>query len=218
MVVILLGPPGVGKGTQAAVLAQRPGWTHLSTGDLLREARRNGTELGTQAQAYMDAGQLVPDALILDLVQEKLGELPEGQHVLFDGFPRTLPQAEALGPVLGRLSRQVDRVLVLEAPAEVLVKRLSGRRTCGGCGRIYNIHFDPPAKEGVCDRCGASLTHRKDDREDTVAQRLEVYSRQTEPLIRYYEGSPAMLVRIQGDQPMEQVQADVKRGVEEAAA
>lgn len=216
MVVILLGPPGVGKGTQAAVLAQRPGWTHLSTGDLLREARRNETELGAQAQAYMDAGQLVPDALILDLVKEKLSELPEGQHVLFDGFPRTLPQAEALGPVLERLSRQVDRVLVLEAPPEVLVKRLSGRRTCGGCGRIYNVHFDPPSEEGICDRCGTSLTHRKDDREDTVARRLEVYSAQTEPLIRYYEGSPALLVRIQGDQPMDQVEAAVKHGVEEA--
>lgn len=207
MIVILLGPPGVGKGTQGVLLCERLGLTHLSTGDLLRKARREGTPLGIEAQGYMDRGELVPDSVIIGMVREALDALDGG--VVFDGFPRTVAQAEALDEVLGELGRAVDRVVLFEADDEVLVKRLSGRRSCPECGAVYNVHFNPPGKEGVCDRCGAELAHRADDRPETVQNRLEVYREQTEPLVSFYRDHAAPFSTVAATRPVEEVQADL---------
>lgn len=211
MIVILLGPPGVGKGTQGARLAEELEWRHLSTGDLLRDHRKRGTALGDRARSFMDRGDLVPDELILDMVRDELRELDGG--VIFDGFPRTLPQARGLDRVLDGLGRELDRVLVLEADDEVLVKRLSGRRRCPGCGRTYNVHFDPPADQGRCDECGDELVHRADDDPDTVRTRLEVYRDQTEPLIAFYSSASVPVVTVDGDQPMDEVQEEIQEAV-----
>ncbi len=214
MVVILLGPPGVGKGTQGALLAEATGARHVATGDLLRAARREGTELGRKTQAYMDRGELVPDQLIVDLVREVLQGLDPATGVVFDGFPRTVPQAESLAGVLARVGRSVDSVLALEADDEVLVKRMAGRRSCAECGSVYNVHFNPPARDGVCDRCGSALVHRPDDKPATVRRRLEVYRAETAPLIRFYEEGRAAVRRLEADRPV----AEVQRTVREAAA
>ncbi len=213
MVIILLGPPGVGKGTQGALLTESFGWERIATGDLLRGARRDGTELGRQAQSYMDAGNLVPDELIVALVREHLKKLPPERGVVFDGFPRTLAQAEALDQVLPEVGRKVDAVLLLEAPADVLVKRLSGRRSCPQCERIYNIHFDPPVTEGTCDECGARLIQRKDDLPDTVRHRLSVYRDQTRPLVTHYEEGSTPVLRIEGDRKLEHVTRAIRRSL-----
>ena len=213
MVVILLGPPGVGKGTQAARLADAEGWEHVSTGDLLRAARRDGTELGKKAQAFMDAGELVPDSLILDLVRDHLKGVAPEAGILFDGFPRTTAQAEGLGGVLKEVRRKVGRVVVFEAPDETLVERLSGRRSCPDCGAVYNVHQNPPRQKGVCDRCGGKLVQRADDTADTVRRRLEVYQELTAPLIAWYDGSEAKVVRVPADQAVDDVQADFRRAV-----
>ena len=211
MVVILLGPPGVGKGTQAVMLAEGLGWAHVSTGDLLRAARRNGTDLGQQAQAFMDRGELVPDDLILAMVQEHLSSLPPEQGVFFDGFPRTKLQAEALEGMLPGLDRQVDAVVLFTAPDQVLVKRISGRRSCPDCGSVYNVHFKPPATDGRCDRCPETeLVHRADDQEATVVRRLEVYRELTEPLIRHYELAGVRLVSVDADRDLDAIQAEVR--------
>jgi adenylate kinase len=216
MIVVLLGPPGVGKGTQGVRLADELEWRHLSTGDLLRDHRKRGTALGDRARGFMDRGELVPDELILDMVRDELRELDGG--VIFDGFPRTLPQARGLDRVLDSLDRELDRVLVLEADDEVLVKRLSGRRRCAGCGRIYNVHFDPPGDEGRCDECGDELVHRSDDDPETVRRRLEVYRKQTEPLIAFYSSSSVPRITVDGDQPMDEVQKEIQEAVTEGEA
>ena len=213
MVVILLGPPGVGKGTQAVRLADDAGWAHVSTGDLLRAARRDGTELGRRAQAFMDAGELVPDDLILDLVREYLAVATPGGGLLFDGFPRTVAQAEGLAGALESVGRSVDRVVVFEAPDETLVKRLSGRRSCPECGAVFNVHFTPPEVDGVCDRCGAGLVHRKDDDPETVVRRLEVYQEQTAPLIEWYGETDAEQVVIEADRDVDLIYSDFRRAV-----
>jgi adenylate kinase len=214
MVLILLGPPGVGKGTQAVRLADELDGAHVSTGDLLRAARRDRTPLGKKAQSYMDAGELVPDELILDLVREHLaGVAPDGAPhgpVLFDGFPRTTAQAEGLGSVLETLGRSVDLVVLFEAPDETLVKRLSGRRSCPDCGAVYNVYFNAPEVDGKCDRCGAALVHRADDEPDTVTRRLEVYQEQTAPLVSFYEDGGAAFERIRADRPVDDVYADFR--------
>jgi adenylate kinase len=209
-VVILLGPPGVGKGTQGAMLADRLGWERIATGDLLRSARRDGTELGRKAQAFMDAGDLVPDSLIVEMVEDHLAQLPAGRGVIFDGFPRTVAQAEALEDVLAQTGRTVDGVLLLEAREDVLVRRISGRRSCPQCGRVYNVHLDPPAREGICDECGARLDQREDDSEETVRHRLEVYRKLTEPLVEYYERSPFGVLRVDGEGSLEEVRSQVR--------
>lgn len=216
MVLVLLGPPGVGKGTQAVRLADEMDGAHVSTGDLLRAARREGTPLGKKAQGYMDAGELVPDGLILDLVREHLAGIDGGRHVVFDGFPRTTAQADGLASVLTGLGRSVDLVVLFEAPDETLVQRLSGRRSCPDCGAVYNTFFSPPATEGKCDRCGGSLVHRSDDHPETVQRRLEVYQEQTAPLVAYYEGSSAAFERIRADRPVNEVYADFRALLEVA--
>jgi adenylate kinase len=216
MVVVLLGPPGVGKGTQGAVLAETFGWDRIITGDLLRAARREGSRLGRQAQAYMDRGDLVPDELIVAMVRERLEGLDAGIGVLFDGFPRNVAQGEALEAVLPEVDRQVDGVLLFTAPDDVLVKRGSGRRNCPDCGRLYNVYFDPPRTEGECDDCGEALVHRSDDEPETVRHRLDVYREQTEPLVRYYRESGAVVLEIDGDQSIDDVTQAARRALEDA--
>jgi len=209
MVVILLGPPGVGKGTQGVLLAEAAGWTRISTGDLLRDACREETPLGLKAKAFMDAGELVPDEVILGMVRELLEGLPADRGIIFDGFPRTAAQAEALDRVLPEVDRKVDAVVVLEAPDEILVRRISGRRM-SPAGYAYNVYFNPPKQEGICDQTGEPLEHRKDDKEDTVRRRLEVYQQVTQPLIRFYDEGGTRLVRLDGDREMEVVQAEIQ--------
>lgn len=210
MNVILLGPPGVGKGTQGVLLADGKDWKHMATGDILRANRREGTALGQEAQKYMDAGELVPDELIVAMVKGTLAALPEAQGVVFDGFPRTVPQAEALDGVLEDLGRQVDRVVVLEADDDVLVKRIAGRRSCPDCGSVYNVYFNPPKAEGKCDKCGADLVHRPDDNPETVQNRLDVYKAQTEPLIRFYDERDGVVARIPGEGDVDQIQDRIR--------
>ncbi len=182
---VFLGPPGAGKGTQAKRLARATGALHLSTGDMLRQAVAEGTDLGKKAQAYMEAGNLVPDGLMVDLIAEKLSK-GTGAYIL-DGFPRTLPQAEALDEILGKLDLPLGDVVLFQVPEQALVERLSGRLTCQVCGAVYHRTFHPPAREGICDRCGSSaLVVRPDDREEVVRQRLAVYQEQTRPLVEYY--------------------------------
>lgn len=217
MVIVLLGPPGVGKGTQAVRLAEDRGTAHVSTGDLLRAARREGTELGRKAQGYMDRGELVPDDVILDLVREHLDGLGDDTDVLFDGFPRTEEQATGLDRLLDELGRGVDLVVLFEAPAEVLVKRLSGRRSCPEDGSVYNIYYNPPESEGVCDRCGTELVHREDDSAETVTRRLQVYEDETAPLIAFYAAHHAPLERIAADRDVDAVYGDFQEVVEEHA-
>jgi adenylate kinase len=207
--LILFGPPGAGKGTQGALLAEQRGMLRLSTGDVLRDAVRRGTPMGTEARRYMDAGELVPDAVILGIVRDYLrGEAAE-RGVIFDGFPRTTPQAEGLDALLEELGRPLGAVLVLEVADEALVKRLSGRRSCSRCGAVFNVYFEPPRRDGVCDACGGDLAQRPDDEPATVRRRLEVYQEQTAPLLEYYATGTVPVHRLDGDRPVDAVQAEL---------
>lgn len=210
-VVVLLGSPGVGKGTQGLLLSRDLGWEHISTGDLLRAARRQGTPLGREARKYMDAGELVPDGVIVDLVREHLAGLGTERGVIFDGFPRTVAQAEALDAALAGQGRAVNRTALLEADDAILVKRIAGRRSSPS-GRVYNIHFDPPARDGFCDDTGEPLIHRPDDQPDTVRTRLAVYREATAPLIGYYDDR-GVLVRVDGEGGIDDVQAALRTAV-----
>lgn len=207
-VVVLLGPPGVGKGTQGVRLARESDWDHLSTGDLLRTALERGTALGKEARSYMEAGELVPDEVIVGLVGETLNASSLGRGVVFDGFPRTVAQAEALDDTLAKAGRAVDRACLLEAPEEVIVKRISGRRSSPS-GRVYNVHFDPPEQEGFCDDTGEPLIHRADDRPETVRKRLAVYRRDTVPLVGLYE-ERGVLRRVDGQGGIHDVYAALR--------
>lgn len=207
MRLILLGAPGAGKGTQGALLTKRHGLERIATGDLLRDAVRRGTPLGEEAKRYMDAGELVPDDVILRLVREVIAEVGDG--FVLDGFPRTIDQAEGLAGILDELDVTLDAVIVLEVPDDDLVKRISGRRSCPECKAVYNVYFDPPTVDGVCDKCGARLVERADDDASTVARRLEVYRRQTEPLIAFYQEAGARVEFVDGRQPVDRVQAQI---------
>lgn len=212
-VVVLLGSPGVGKGTQGVRLGRELGWAHVSTGDLLRAALRAGTTLGVQARRYMDAGELVPDDVIVDLVREQLGGMDTGRGVVFDGFPRTVAQAEALDEALALEGRALDATALLEAPEAVLFQRISGRRSSPG-GRVYNIYFDPPRRDGFCDDTGEPLIHRADDQPETVRTRLGVYRDVTAPLIGYYE-SRGLLVPVDGQGDIDEVYTALRAAVGE---
>jgi len=177
--LIFLGPPGAGKGTQAQRLVEEKGFIQISTGDILREAVRNGTELGKKAKEYMDAGKLVPDELIISIMMEKLKEL-EGKDIILDGFPRTIPQAEALDKMLTELNRKVDAVILFEIPDKEVIERLSGRRIDPRTGKVYHIKYNPPPE-------GVEVIQRDDDKEEVIKKRLEVYHQQTAPLIEYYK-------------------------------
>jgi len=208
MVVVLLGSPGVGKGTQGVRLSRALDWAHVSTGDLLRAALREGTPLGLEARKYMDAGDLVPDDVIIGLVREHLAGLGPERGVVFDGFPRTVAQAEALDDALAGQQRGVDRVALLDADDSVLFKRISGRRSSPS-GRVYNIYFDPPRREGFCDDTGDPLIHRADDQPDTVRTRLAVYHELTAPLVGYYDAR-GLLVRVPAEGGIDEVQAGLR--------
>jgi adenylate kinase len=207
--LILFGPPGAGKGTQGALLAERFGLLRLSTGDVLRDAVKRGTPMGAEAQRYMNAGELVPDDVILGIVRDYLNGEAVGTGVICDGFPRTLPQARLLNELLGELKRPLLGVFVLRVDDEMLIQRLSGRRSCGTCGAVYNVYFEPPRAENTCDNCGGTLTLRPDDEAATVRRRLEVYNEQTAPLIAYYEGAGAAVHHVNGDQAVDAVQRDL---------
>ncbi len=186
MRLIFIGPPGAGKGTQAESICSTYGVIQLSTGDILRQNRKNGTELGKLAQSYMDAGELVPDNIIIDMIKVELQKPELKNGYLLDGFPRTVNQAEALDELLKEMQQKLDSVLVLEVPNEELVKRLTARRTCKSCGKSYHLIFNPPAIENICDVCGGELFQRDDDKEEPIMNRLKVYVNQTKPLINYY--------------------------------
>lgn len=182
--IVLLGPPGAGKGTQGEKMTSEYGYVRLSTGDMLREAVRNGTELGKIAKGYMDAGGLVPDDLIINLMKEKIASLGDVTGIIFDGFPRTVAQAEALDKEMN-----IDIALNFDVPDEELIDRLTQRRTCPDCNAVYHLTNNPPKTDGVCDKCGGKLYQRDDDTEATVRNRLDTYHEKTFPLIGYYEGT-----------------------------
>jgi adenylate kinase len=184
--LVLLGPPGAGKGTQAVRIAQDFELPHISTGDILRQAVRDQTPLGVEAKKIMDSGQLVNDEIMLGIIKERLGQSDAQRGFILDGFPRTLPQAEALDSLLGEKREPPVLVTNIHVDHEELVRRISGRRSCPNCGAVYNVHFKPSEKDGICDSCGSDLVHRDDDREDTVRKRLEVYDNQTKPLLDHY--------------------------------
>lgn len=193
--IILLGPPGAGKGTLAEGVRAATAYLHVSTGDMLRVAIQEDRQTGREAKAYMEKGELVPDDVILRLVSERLAQgAPEDQY-MFDGFPRTLEQARRLDETLAQHGGQVDQVFLLDVPTPVIVSRLSGRRICKNCGAVYHVTNIPPQVEGVCDQCGGPLDQRPDDSESTVLNRLDVYQRQTASLIEFYENK-GVLVRI----------------------
>jgi len=186
MKIILLGPPGAGKGTIAKALMQHDGSVQISTGDILRAAVAAGTELGKQAEAAMKAGDLVTDELIMGIMEERLQEEDCQQGYLLDGFPRTIPQAEALKALLAKLGEKLNCVLELDIPREVIIDRLTTRRTCTNCGEIYNVKSKPPRVEGVCDVCGSEIVQREDETEEAIENRLQVYKEQTAPLVGFY--------------------------------
>ncbi|MEN3265185.1 adenylate kinase [Pseudonocardia sp.] len=204
MRLVLVGPPGAGKGTQAEFIAANQSVPKISTGDIFRANVGQGTPLGLQAKKYMDAGQLVPDEVTIDMVRDRLAEPDAADGFLLDGFPRTVPQAEVLDQMLADLGTSLDVVLELVVDDDEVIRRLSGRRTCRGCGKIWHVEFDPTKAEGECDRCGGELFQRDDDKPDTVAERLRVYADQTAPLVNYY-GGQGKLVGIDATGPVEDV-------------
>ncbi len=200
MGIILLGAPGSGKGTQAKKLSASYSIPQVSTGDMLREAVKNSTEMGLQAKAFMDKGGLVPDEVVIGIVKDRLREQDCEKGFILDGFPRTIPQAEALDRVVKELGKEITTVLSLEVDEGEIMERLSGRRTCSGCGAMYHVRFNRPKAEGKCDKCGGGLFQREDDREETIRARLVNYKKSTEPLIDYYRGTGKIrAVKASGD-------------------
>ena len=207
--LVLFGPPGVGKGTQAERLKDELQIAHVATGDLFRDNLKRETELGKLAKSYMDRGVLVPDEVTIGMVRERLKEPDTQNGVLFDGFPRTVAQAEALDKLLSERGGKIEQVLFINAPAEVLLERLGNRWTCRQCGAVYNANSKPPKVAGVCDNCGGEVYQRPDDQPDVQKKRIDVYLEQTSPLIAYFD-QLGMLTRIDGQQPIEKVTAAVK--------
>jgi adenylate kinase len=210
MNIALLGPPGAGKGTQAIRISHRFGLPHISTGDMFRRAVADKTELGLEAKGYMNRGELVPDEVVIGIVKQRLEEPDCAAGFLLDGFPRNVAQAEALEAALAGNNKEIDKVLNIEVGQEELIRRLTGRRTCRACGKVYHLIFSPPRAETVCDVCGGELWQREDDAEDTVRNRLEVYRRETAPLIEYY-APRGRLVSIDGEQPVDKVFGDIEK-------
>jgi adenylate kinase len=198
MKLIFLGPPGAGKGTQAQKLVEHYSLVKISTGDILREAVSRKTSLGLRAKSFMDKGSLVPDDVVIGLIRERLKDLDHDSGYILDGFPRTLPQAQALSKTLEELKTPIDRVISFDVPEGDLVRRLVGRRSCGNCKRVYHLNFNPPQQTHRCDVCGGGLIQREDDREETVRNRLKVYERETAPLLKYYD-EKKVLSRIEGE-------------------
>jgi len=202
--IVLFGPPGAGKGTQAARITDSTGLPQVSTGDMLRAAVKNGTDTGIAAKQYMDDGKLVPDSIIIDLIKERILESDAKHGVMFDGFPRTVPQAEALANIT-----EVTHVIAIEVPDERIVERICGRYSCATCGAVYHDSFNPTKLDGVCDECGGSdMKRRADDNESTVLQRLSAYHEQTSPLADWYE-SKGIFHRINGDRGIDEITSDI---------
>ncbi|MBO6129545.1 MAG: adenylate kinase [Pseudobutyrivibrio sp.] len=208
MKIIMLGAPGAGKGTQAKQIAAKYSIPHISTGDIFRANIKNGTELGKKAKEYMDQGLLVPDELTCDLVMDRIAQDDAKNGFVLDGFPRTIPQAEALDAALTKIGQSMDYAIDVDVPDENIINRMSGRRACLNCGMTYHIVSIPPKKEGVCDSCGSQLVLRDDDKPETVKKRLDVYHDQTQPLIEYYSNK-GILKSVDGTQPMEKVFEDI---------
>jgi adenylate kinase len=210
--VIFLGPPGAGKGTQARRLAVEWGVPHVATGDMLREAAQKGTRLGLEAKRYMDTGALVPDDVVIGLVDERLGQADAARGWVLDGFPRTVAQAEALHRLLHDKGVELDRVIFFQVSREELLRRLTGRRVCRECGTAFHLVFNPSATAGRCDRCGGPLYQREDDAESAVARRLEVYATQTAPLLDHYRRRH-ILTEVPGEGKVEEVTAAIRKGL-----
>ena len=209
MNIILLGAPGAGKGTQAEVICDRLNIPTISTGNIIREALKTGTEMGLKAKSYMEAGQLVPDEVVIGIIKERLAKDDCKNGFILDGFPRTIPQAEALD----KMGIVIDKVIDIEVADEAIMKRMSGRRVCEKCGASYHIEYKLPAKEGVCDSCAGALVQRKDDHPDTVKARLEVYHKETEPLKDYYEGQGKLTI-VEGRATIEDTTASILKAIE----
>lgn len=204
MKIIMLGAPGAGKGTQAKMIAKKYDIPHISTGDIFRANIKNETELGKEAKKYMEQGLLVPDELVVDLVVDRLTEDDTKEGYILDGFPRTIPQAEALTEALKKHNEEIDYAINVEVPDEVIIERMAGRRACVGCGGTYHVVFNPTKTEGICDACGGKLILREDDAPETVKKRLDVYHEQTQPLIDYYTGQNK-IVEVDGKLEMAEV-------------
>ena len=210
MKIIMLGAPGAGKGTQAKMIAKKCGIPHISTGDIFRANIKNGTELGAKAKEYMDKGLLVPDELVCDLVVDRIQQADCEKGYILDGFPRTIPQAEALEAALNAIEQKLDYAIDIDVPDENIINRMSGRRACVGCGATYHVVFNPTKVEGKCDVCGESLILRDDDKPETVKKRLDVYHTQTQPLIDFYSARK-VLVEVDGTQSMDKVFEDIMK-------
>lgn len=212
MKLLIMGPPGAGKGTQAEVLVKELKITHISTGDMFRAAIKEGTEMGKKAKEYMDKGELVPDSVVVGMVKERLSQPDCREGFLLDGFPRTVAQAEALDETLKSMGIVLDGVVNIAVPREKLMERLTGRRVCRSCGASYHVIFNKPQVEGKCNSCGGELYQRSDDNEVAVGNRLDVYEAQTQPLIDYY-ARQGLLLNINGDQDIKKVLEDVLAAV-----
>jgi len=208
MKLVLLGPPGAGKGTQAAMLVEKYGIPQISTGDMLRAAVREQTPMGIKAKEFMDAGGLVPDEVVVGIVSERLQQADCEAGFILDGFPRTVPQADALKQTLAELDKQLDAAISLEVDTDALVERLTGRRTCGNCGKGFHLKFDPPAADGRCSVCGGDLVQRADDQEETIRNRMAVYQQQTAPLEDYYRRE-GLLTTVDGMAEIASVQQEI---------
>ncbi|GBC89187.1 MAG: adenylate kinase [Hydrogenobacter thermophilus] len=211
MILVFLGPPGAGKGTQAKMLSEELGFKHISTGDMLREAVKNATPLGLKAKEYMDRGDLVPDDLVIAMVEQVV--LKE-KKVILDGFPRTIAQATSLDSMLKKHGREVNKVILFEIDDEVIVDRLTGRRICPNCGAVYHLKFSPPKEDQICDICGTKLIQRQDDTEEVIRRRLEVYRRQTAELIDFYKRQNK-LISLDAQKSIEELYKDLKKAVED---
>jgi adenylate kinase len=212
MRIVLLGGPGSGKGTQAKKLTEKLQIPQISTGDIFRAAVKEGTPMGLKAKEYMDKGELVPDEVVVGVVEERLTKPDLDKGYMLDGFPRTLPQAQALDKILDGQGKNIDHAILVDVPDEELVKRLSGRRTCKNseCGAMYHVMFNPSKREGICDKCGSELYQRADDQEATIRERLSVYNSQTAPLIDYYR-QKGLLRPVEGVGPIDQIFASIQK-------
>ena len=213
--LVLFGPPGAGKGTQAEKLIEKYGFNHISTGEVIREQIRKGTELGRSVQSYIEKGQLAPDGLVIDIIADYVAKHKDAKGNIFDGFPRTTSQAVSLDAILRDLGIKLDGVINIAVPDEELIKRTTGRQICRSCGATYHVTFKPSKVKNVCDKCGGELYQRDDDKVETVKKRLSVYAAQTKPLIDYYKNSN-LYIEIDGKQSMEDVYKDIVASLEKS--
>lgn len=212
MRIVLMGPPGAGKGTQAVRLVEKFGFTHLSSGDIFRAEKTSGSELGKKLAEYMNAGKLVPDEIVVEMMAKAITKVEGG--LMLDGFPRTVDQAKALDEQLQQAEKPLDAVVVITADIDNIVQRITGRRTCSQCGRGYHVTNIPPRKENICDDCGVELTQRDDDNEEVVRQRLTAYTTMTEPVIEYYRGTGVKMIQVDGNLSLVEVSSVMIAGLE----